>query len=141
MTDRLTRADRILLRLNLLLLLVVVFLPFPTRLVAGALHHTGSERVFVTMYGLNLLAIRVAGLGLDAYARRGHLYSPDEEGDELQSEQRDLLPAIAGYVIAILIGLALPTVAVAVYFALAVYLAWLFREFHRSRSPVRGSRR
>lgn len=66
LTDGLDRADRILLRLNLLLLLVVVFLPFPTRLVAGALHHTGSERVFVTMYGLNLLAIRVAGHGLDA---------------------------------------------------------------------------
>ena len=61
LTDRLAQADRILLRLNLLVLLVVVFLPFPTRLVAGSLHHTGSERVFVTMYGLNLLAIRVAG--------------------------------------------------------------------------------
>ena len=113
-----TRADRILPRLNLLRLLVVVFLPFPTRLVAGALHHKGSERVFVTMYGLNLLAIRVAGHGLDAYARRGHLYSPDVEGAELQSERRDLLTTVAAYVVAILIALALPTVAVAVYSAL-----------------------
>ena len=51
LTDQLVQADRILLRLNLLLLIVVVFLPFPTRLVAGSLHQTGSERVFVTMLG------------------------------------------------------------------------------------------
>ena len=139
LTDRLARADPSLLRLNLLLLLVVVFLPFPTRLVAGSLHHTGSERVFVTMYGLNLLAIRLAGFHLDAYARRGHLYAPEGEGGELQSERRRLLPIVAGYVVAILIGLALPSVAVAVYFALALYLVWPFRGLHGSRSPVRSS--
>ena len=38
MTDGLERTDPILLRINLLLLLVVVFLPFPTRLVAESLH-------------------------------------------------------------------------------------------------------
>jgi TMEM175 potassium channel family protein len=133
LTDRLARADQILLRLNLLLLLVVVFLPFPTRLVASALHHTGSERVFVTMYGLNLLAIRAAGIGLAAYARRGHLYEPAGEGEELQSEQRQLLPVVVAYAVAILLGLALPSVAVAVYFALAVYLVWPSRGLHRSR--------
>jgi uncharacterized membrane protein len=70
LTDRLAQADAILLRLNLLLLLVVAFLPFPTRLVAGALHHGGSERVFVTMYGLSLVAITSLSVGLAAYARR-----------------------------------------------------------------------
>ena len=139
LTDRLARADRILLRLNLFLLIVVVFLPFPTRLVAGALHHTGSERVFVTMYGLNLLAIRAAGFGLDAYARPGHLYAPEGEGKELQSEQRELLPIVAAYVVAILLGLALPNVAVVVYCALALYLVWPFRGLHRSRARVHNS--
>ena len=139
LTDGLDRADRILLRLNLLLLLVVVFLPFPTRLVAGAAHHTGSERVFVTMYGLNLLAIRIAGFALEAHARRGHLYSPAGEGEELQSEQRELLPVVVGYVVAILIGLALPNLAVAMYCALALYLVSPFRGLHRSRSRVHSS--
>ena len=128
-----------MLRLNLFLLIVVVFLPFPTRLVAGAAHHTGSQRVFVTMLGLNLLAIRVAGFGLDAYARRGHLYAPEGEGEELQSEQRELLPIVVAYVVAILIGLALPNVAVAVYCALAFYLVWPFRGLHRSRARVHSS--
>ena len=61
LTDRLARTDPLLLRINLLLLLVVAFLPFPTKLVADALHHESSERVFVTMYGLALLQSASSG--------------------------------------------------------------------------------
>ncbi len=50
LTDRLARVDQLFLRLNLLVLLAVVFLPFPTRL-AAASHNTSGERVYVTMYG------------------------------------------------------------------------------------------
>ena len=78
LTDRLARADAILLRLNLLVLLGVGFLPFPTGLVAEAIHDVNGERVFVTMYGLTLLAIRIFGFALDEYARREHLYDSGE---------------------------------------------------------------
>ena len=61
LTGRLARSDPIFLELNLLVLLVVAFLPFPTRLVGDALHDTGAERVAVTVYGLTLLAIRLLG--------------------------------------------------------------------------------
>ena len=81
LTDGLTRTDPLLLRINLLVLLVVAFLPFPTKLVADALHSNSSERVFVTLYGLTLLAIRILSFALDAYARREHLYSPPEAGE------------------------------------------------------------
>ena len=110
LTDRLARVDPILLRINLLLLLVVAFLPFPTQLVAEALHHENSERVFVTLYGLTLLAIRILSFALDAYTRREHLYSPSEAGEAQQEESRELLPVLGGYVVAILIGLAVPGV-------------------------------
>jgi len=63
LTDRLAQSDSIFLRLNLLLLLVVAFLPFPTRLIADALQDTDAERVAVTVYGLTLLAIRLLGPG------------------------------------------------------------------------------
>ncbi len=36
-TDRLDRVDSVLLRVNLLLLLVIAFLPFPTKLMADAI--------------------------------------------------------------------------------------------------------
>jgi TMEM175 potassium channel family protein len=128
LTDQLARTDQLFLRLNLLVLLVVVFLPFPTGLVADALHDSSGERVFVTLYGLILLAIRILGYFLDGYARYADLYSPKEEGEELHSTQRKFLPLVIGYLIAILIGLALPTAAVALYFGLAVYLVVPFRE-------------
>ncbi len=131
LTDQLARVDQLFLRLNLLVLLVVVFLPFPTRLVADALHNSGGERVYVTLYGLTLLAIRLLGFTLDAYARYEHLYSPAGEGEELHSTQRKFLPVVIGYVVAILIGLALPVVAVALYFGIAVYLVVPFREAAR----------
>ena len=131
LTHQLARADQLLLRLNLLLLLVVVFLPFPTGLIADHLHNSSGERVYVTMYGLTLLAIRLLGAALDGYARHEHLYSPHEEGEELHSTQRKFPPAVIGYVIAILIGLALPVAAVALYFGLAVYVVVPFREAAR----------
>jgi len=132
LTDQLARADSLFLRLNLLVLLVVVFLSFPTGLVADALRQDdiSAERVYVTLYGLTLLAIRLIGFALDAYARYAHLYSPKAEGEELQSTQRKFLPLVIGYVIAILIGLALPVAAVALYFGLAVYLVVPFRRPH-----------
>jgi uncharacterized membrane protein len=132
LTDQLARVDSLFLRLNLLVLLVVVFLPFPTGLIADHLRHdTSGERVYVTMYGLTLLAISLLGSALDAYARHEHLYSPATEGEELHRTQRKFLPVVTGYVIAILIGLLLPVAAVALYFGLAVYLVVPFREAAR----------
>jgi uncharacterized membrane protein len=139
LTDQLARADPLFLRLNLLLLLVVALLPFPTRLMADALHDTSGERVYVAMYGLTLLAIRLLGAALDAYARRAHLYSPKGEGEELHGTQRKFLPVVIGYVIAILVGLLLPRLAVALYFALGVYLVVPFREVARALSRRHGS--
>ena len=131
LTERLTRSDPVFLQINLLVLLAVAFLPFPTRLVTDALHDIGAERVAVTVYGLTLLAIRLLGSALDAYARREHLYSPHGDGDEVQGPRRKLLPVVAGYVIAIIIGLVVPVAAVAVYFGIAVYLIVPFRQVAR----------
>ena len=128
MSDRLKGADSLLLRINLLLLLVIAVLPFPTKLVAEALHDVNGERVFVTLYGLTLMTIRLLGFALDSYARHEKLYESGPSDEELQAERRDIWPTVAAYVIAILIGLALPTLAVALYFALAVFLVTPFRD-------------
>ncbi len=136
LTDRLARTDSVFLRLNLLLLLAVTFLPFPTGLVGEALREPSSERVFVTLYGCTLLAIRLLGFALDAYADAEHLYAAKAD-DEEQRERRQLLPVVLAYAIAILIGLAFPVLAVWLYLAIAVYLVVPFREislmFRRAR--------
>ena len=132
-TDRLNKADLGLLRLNLLLLLFVAVLPFPTRLVAEGLDDVSGERVFVAMYGIVLLAIRVLLYALDTYARWEHLYGAGsgEEVEETDSVRRSILPVVVVYGLAILIGLALPAVAVGLYCAIAVFLVVPFGELRR----------
>jgi len=88
LTDRLTRTAPVVLQLNLVLLLVVAFLSFPTKLVTDALHVPADERVDITIYGLTLLVIRLLTVALDVYPRREHLYSPQAEGEELQNVHR-----------------------------------------------------
>jgi uncharacterized membrane protein len=120
-TDRLAKADLGLLRLNLVLLLVVAVLPFPTRLVAEGLDDVSGERVFVAMYGIALLGIRVLLYALDTYARREHLVAPGTV-DDADTVTRTILPVVAVYGLAILIGLVLPALAVALYCAIAIFL-------------------
>ncbi len=141
LTDRMERSDSIFLRLNLFVLLAVSFLPFPTRLLAEGLGVPAAERVAITVFGLTLLVIRLAGMACDGYARRAGLYRPapattggtpaDEDGDdeELRRSRRATLVAIVGYVIAIPVGAFLPAAALTYYLCLAVYLVVPFREF------------
>jgi TMEM175 potassium channel family protein len=134
LTERLTRSDLIFLQINLVLLLVVAFLPFPTRLIAEGHQEVDAVRVAATIYGLTLLTIRLLGAALDAYARREHLFSQEEDREELHSQRRLRLAVIA-YVVAIVIGLFLPRVAVALYFAIALYLIVPLREVARLFRP------
>ncbi|MEI6362808.1 MAG: TMEM175 family protein, partial [Actinomycetes bacterium] len=70
LTDELVRVDPVFLRLNLLLLLFVVFLPFPTTLITEAFGDREAERVAATAYGLTLLMILLLTMALDRYALR-----------------------------------------------------------------------
>jgi uncharacterized membrane protein len=137
MTEKLTRADSIYLRINLVFLLVVVFLPFATKLVTEAFGDREAERVAATVYGLTLLLIRLLGIALDKYAKREALYATVGDDEELDNSRRYNIHALVGYLISIIIGLLLPAIAVAAYFAVALYLVIPFREIAllRSKSP------
>ena len=130
-TDRLTRADSLLLRINLLLLFVIAFLPFPTRLVAEALHETNSERVYVTLYGLTLLTIRLLVFALDAYARHEHLYSQSPADEELQTERGRSGRSSPATCSRSSSDSPRPAAAVVLYLALAVILVVPFRDVRR----------
>ena len=83
------------------------------------------------LFGLTLLSIRLLGFALDGYARRAHLYSTEHADEELQTNRRTSVPVVISYVVAILVGLALPTLAVVLYFALAVLIVVPFSEVRR----------
>ncbi len=78
------RADGLFVRLNLLLLLVVAFLPFPTRLVADFFGNNEPERIAVVFYGVVLLTIAALMSALWRYARGStELLRADWSDDEL----------------------------------------------------------
>jgi uncharacterized membrane protein len=126
-TEYLDHADSLLLRMNLLLLFFVSVLPFPTHIVATFLHNENGERVAVTVYGLNLLAISGMTSVLWRYALAGNLVSDEKEDEEIRALTRKLNPSLAFYVVAIGVGLAFPYVAVGLYLAIALFFLIPFR--------------
>jgi len=121
-TEFLEHADSIFLRLNLLLLLVVAFIPFPTKLVAESLGSTDHERIAATMYGVNLLLASVLLAVLWRYAAAKKLIHPDLTDDDVIILARRITPGLGGYVVLILIGLFAPTVAVFGYLVIAAFI-------------------
>lgn len=110
-------------------------LPFPTRLVAESLDDLEGERVFVALYGLVLLGIRLLLSALDAYARRERLYA--DGIDESTTGRRSVMAVVVSYGAAVVIGFLLPAVAVGLYCAIAVVLVVPVAEAIRlvSRRP------
>ena len=130
-TDELTKVDAVFLRLNLLLLLFVVFLPFPTKLVTDGFGDREAERVAVTVFGFTLLLIRLMNVALDRYAQTEGLYSADADDAELAQTRSKSLTGVLLYGAAIVVGLVLPGIAVAVYFGIALFLAIPWRHVIR----------
>ena len=122
LTDDLDHVDGIFLRLNLLFLLTVSFLPFPTRLVGEALEKgTAWERVAVTVFGLTVLATRVVFAAMAGYARREGLRQSTPDSD-LQDTQRKSRVVVGVYLGTIVLGLLVPQAAIVLYFGAAIFL-------------------
>jgi uncharacterized membrane protein len=121
-TEYLEHSNTLLVRLNLLLLMVVSFLPFPTRLLAEYLGDTDPARVAATVYGLTLLGAVVLLAVLWQYAVGAKLVRPEAADSEIQIMTTRLTPGLGGYVGLIILGLFLPTVAIVGYLALALVL-------------------
>lgn len=130
-TEHVDRSDSAFSRLNLLLLLLVCFLSFPTKLVGEFIRTEGSERVAVTLFGINLVLI-AAGLSiLWRHAVKASLVRPDTADAEVEILTDRLTPGLAGYVVFIGLGLFFPLVAVFGYLAIALALILPF-DFRRS---------
>lgn len=121
-TDYVERSDSAFTRLNLLLLLLVSFLSFPTRLVGEFISAEAQERVAVTLFGINLLLIAAVLSIMWRHAVKRSLVRPDAENDEVEILTDRLTPGLAGYITLIVLGLFLPLGAVFGYLAVALVL-------------------
>ena len=130
-TEYLDRATSVLIRLNLLLLMMVALLPFPTRLLGEYIGADEPERIAVTIYGLNLFLISALVSLLWRYAVRERLIRPDAADTDVRMITKRLTPGLAGYVAVIVLGLFLPVLAVLGYLAIAVYVIVPFGALRR----------
>ena len=84
------------MRINLLLLMAVAFLPFPTKLVAEAIHDESAERAAAIFYGASLLAIALLFSALwGAVARNRELLKPEVTDEEVTAIALATAPSIA----------------------------------------------
>jgi uncharacterized membrane protein len=118
---RIRYANSAVMRINLLLLMAVSFLPYPTRLVADAIHSDSAERAAVIFYGLCLLVISVLYSTLwAAVARDRELLRADVTDQEVRAITIASSPAIGFYVAVTVLAIVAPKVAAFGFLAIAV---------------------
>jgi uncharacterized membrane protein len=132
--SRLRFIDPTLLRLNLLLLMTAAFLPFPTSVLAQALHHSGAaERTAVVFYGAVAIVIELVLRAAQRYAASRPELQMEPSAD--RAGGAPARPHVAGwrawvsamlYAAAILFGVFLfPKVAVIGYLAVGIRSAFV----------------
>jgi uncharacterized membrane protein len=128
MFDHIRAADRVVLLLNTLLLMVVAFLPFATSVLAGAQRSGHGQRTAVVFYAI---AFAVTALTFNAawqYARRHGLLSDALDSTSATAISRRYQLALGWLATGALLGVALPVLGVAVIAAFNAFY-WL---------PIRG---
>ncbi|HEX6760860.1 MAG TPA: TMEM175 family protein [Propionibacteriaceae bacterium] len=129
-------ANATLLRLNLALLLVVSFLPFPTKLVAEYLGSREDEKVAATIFGVTLLAVTSLLSLMWVQAVRHHLVHPATGDEEITLLSKRLRPSLALYLVLIVVGWFTPLIAVIGYLVIAFFLIFPIKLGRRKRSPA-----
>jgi len=116
------RVDRPLLVLNLLLLLGVVAVPFPTALVADHLREAGGGTAAVVTYGLVMIAMSFGFTGVWVYvATHAPALGAALPPEALRASIPGFTGGLVAYVAGTLIALISPVAALIIFGALAVY--------------------
>lgn len=122
--DFVDRVDRPLLFINTLLLMVVAFTPFPTRLIAEFLRHGSAEETAALAYGITFVVMAVIFQLLWRWMATGRrLIRPDVPQHAVDDVTRAFAPGILIYAGATLVAFASPLASIALYLAIAVFYA------------------
>jgi uncharacterized membrane protein len=114
-------ADSAVARLNLLLLMAVAFLPFPTQLVAEAIDSASAERAAVLFYGATLLVISVLITLIVRYAGSRPDLVEEEGRDEVVALAAGASPNLGFYIVVLALAFLSPKIAAFGFLAIAVF--------------------
>jgi TMEM175 potassium channel family protein len=118
------RTTHAFLILNVVFLMTIAFLPWPTALVAAYIRDPAGRRVAAAVYGLTMVAIAVMFNVVWWYAaKRGQLLVPALDQEAVARAGRSYLLGPVVYGVATLVAPINAFVSLSIYAALAVY--WL----------------
>jgi uncharacterized membrane protein len=128
MFDHIRVANRVVLFLNTLLLMVVAFLPFATSVLAGALRSGDGLKIAVFFYAISFDATAITYNAVWRYARHKKLVNETIDPAGAKAISRRFGLALALLTMGVLLGLVVPFLGVAMVAAFNV-IYWL---------PIRG---
>ena len=121
MFRRMQYANHRIMTVNLVLLMAVAFLPFPTRLVAEAIRNSSAERSAVIFYGAWLLVISLILSALWAsVASDRSLLNPGVSEKEINAIARVTSPSLGFHIGVIALAFVAPKVAAFGYLVIAI---------------------
>jgi uncharacterized membrane protein len=112
--------DSAIVRLNLLLLMAVAFMPFPTSLVAEAISRTSAERAAVLFYGATLFVVSLLFTAMGRYLVVNHQLLEADGRADVQGLVARLAPSLGFYAGILLFALLAPKVAAFGFLAVAI---------------------
>src|SRR5215469_2599468 len=124
MFDHIRAADRVILLLNTLVLMIVAFLPFTTSVLAGALRSGHGLRTAVVLYGVAFDATALMFNAVWQYAGHHRLLSETLDPAAATAVGRRFQLALAWLTTGVLLGLLWPVLGIAVIAAFNVFY-WL----------------
>ncbi|MDZ4878247.1 MAG: Potassium channel [Chroococcidiopsis cubana SAG 39.79] len=125
MFQHIVRVNGTLLLLNVLLLMLIAFLPFPTAVLAEAFHRGTDEPVAAAFYGGIFTVIGIFVTSMWWYAARGHrLLDPHLPVNKARQIERQFLIGPIAYAIATVVALIVPWLALLLFILLSLFYIW-----------------
>jgi uncharacterized membrane protein len=124
MFDHIRAADRVVLLVNTLLLMIAAFLPFATSVLAEALRSGHGQRTAVAFYGVAFVAAALTFNATWRYVRRHRLLVRTLDAHGATAISRRFQLALAWLATGTLLGCVLPVVGIALITAFNAYY-WL----------------
>ena len=118
---RMSFADSTVTRLNLLLLMVTSFLPFPTKLLSEAINSRDAEQTAVLFYGGVLFVLSSLIVAMCGHiAGKPQLLRDGVTPDQVQGIGRVVAPSIGFYAVVLAGAVLAPRIAVFGFLAIAI---------------------
>jgi uncharacterized membrane protein len=135
----LAKVDRTLVFLNLLLLMVVAALPWPTALLAEHLRNTGDAKVAGVIYsGVMVIHALLYGCIWSYVVHRGRLLRPTVDAEAARSTRVRFNLGSLGYPVTVVLALFAPWAMLALHGLLAVYYAFNQLSVPERREPEKA---